>query len=482
MIPFDSALLREVSRAIAERMGLHFPEERWPDLARGLESAGRELGLADPAACARWLRAGELTTRQIETLASHLTVGETYFFRDPASFAVLEREILPPLIARRAAAGRTLRLWSAGCCTGEEAYSLAITCARALPDLRAWNVSILATDINPRFLAKAQAGVYSEWSFRGAPDWLRARFFTPASERRQALAPVVKRLVRLGYLNLAEDVYPSLHNHTNAMDVIFCRNVLMYLTLEHQHRVVAGLHRCLVDGGCLLVNPAEASAALFPMFLAENVDGVTLYRKASPPAHLGSWPGPLSPAPTPAAPTPGPGPLSPAPTPAAPTPGPAVRVAPAPPAPPAPAAPPAPVPPRTPLAAAPREDPLVQARECANEGRLEEALAMCQAAVATARTNPAAHFLHATICDELGRSEEAIAALGKVLYLDQDSILAHHALGGLYRRLGRPRESRRHLAVALGLLARRNRDEPVPEADGITCGRLLESVRAMTGE
>jgi chemotaxis protein methyltransferase CheR len=136
----DRALLDEVSGFIAERMGLHFPEERWPDLARGLKTAGEELGFESPDACVRWLRTRKLTTRQIETLASHLTVGETYFFRDPASFEALEREILPPLVAKRSREGRTFRFWSAGCCTGEEAYSLAITCARALPDLKSWNV------------------------------------------------------------------------------------------------------------------------------------------------------------------------------------------------------------------------------------------------------------------------------------------------------------------------------------------------------
>ena len=106
---------------------------------------------------------------------------------------MLERDILPPLIASRAAAGRTLRLWSAGCCTGEEAYSLAITCARALPDIGRWNVSILATDINPRFLAKAEAGLYTEWSFRGAPGWLRERYFAPAADRKLAIAPTRKK-------------------------------------------------------------------------------------------------------------------------------------------------------------------------------------------------------------------------------------------------------------------------------------------------
>ena len=121
------------------------------------------------------------------------------------------------------------------------------------------------------------------------------------------------------------------------------------------------------------------------------------------------------------------------------------------------------------------------ARVYANQGRLEEGLAMCRDAIAVESTNPAAYLLCAMICDELGRLEEAVAAMGKVLYLDQDFILAHHALGGLYRRLGKQSESRRHLAVALELLSARGRDEIVPESDGVTCGRLVESVQAMMG-
>ncbi len=453
----DRTLLGEVSGFIAERMGLDFPEERWPDLARGLVTAGRELGFEDAGACMRWLAAGDLTVRQLETLASHLTVGETYFFRDPESFETLEREILPPLAASRAQASRTLRLWSAGCCTGEEAYSIAITCARALPDLRTWNVSILATDINPRFLAKAEAGVYSDWSFRGAMGWIRERYFSRAEGKRFAIDPAVRDLVQFGYLNLAEDSYPSLHNHTNAMDVVFCRNVLMYFTPGHQQRVAAALHRCLVDGGYLFVNPAETSASLFPRFAVENIGGGILYRKTTRPAGGDSRPG-LAPSP---------------PAPAVAAPGAATVAA---------TASPAPVAPAPPIDAPCRADPLEQARTCADQGRLEEALTSCRNAIAIERTNPAAHFLYAAICQELGWPEETIAALRKILYLDQYFILAHHALGGLFRRLGRHKESRRHLAAALDLLAARSRDEIVPESGGMTCGRLVESVRAMTGD
>ncbi len=453
--------MRDLSDVIAQRTGLHFPPDRWPDMIRGVNAASGELGVVDADACARLLKTRALTPTEIEILASHLTVGETYFYRDRSTFEVLERQILPPLIESRRDGARNLRLWSAGCCTGEEAYSLGISCARAVPDAGSWNISILATDINRKFLAKAEAGVYSEWSFRGTPAWLREQYFAPAPQKKLAINPRIKGMVQFGYLNLAEDVYPSLHNLTNAMDVIFCRNVLMYLDPDHQGRVVNGLHRCLVDGGYLAVNPAEARPDLFPMFIMESVGGVVLFRKAAMRARqrartLPVWPPPpaeisVRTPPSVAA---------------------VVRV------PPPPVVAPAPVVPAAPVA---RPDDLALAQALANQGRLAEALDSCGQAIVAERTNPAAHFLYATVCQELGRPEDAIAALGKVLYLDQDFVLAHHALGGIYRRLGRQKESARHFAVALRLLSARGRDDVVPESDGMTCGRLAESVRTMMG-
>ncbi len=456
----DRSRMVAVSGFIAERMGLHFPEDRWADLARGLQIASLELGLGDLDTNAEWLTTKALSVRQIETLASCLTVGETYFFRDPASFETLARDILPRLVTSRAGSSRSLRLWSAGCCTGEEAYSLAITCTRAVPVLDDWNISILATDINPKALAKAEAGLYSDWSFRGTPPSFREQFFSKAADKKALIAPTLKKHIHFAYLNLAEDAYPSLHNHTNAMDVIFCRNVIMYFTPEHQARVVASLHRSLVDGGYLFVNPAEASHALFLMFAVENIGDLILFRKRPQGTHCPAEPAPGGPvargwAPEPTADL---------------TPPPALAI------------PPAVSAPRPPPVAAPiPKDPLVLARTCANQGRLEEALAFCEAAIAADRSNPAAQFLYAIICQELGRNDEAVAALGKVLYLDQDFILAHHALGDLYRQLGKKKESRRHLVLALELLSGRSRDEVVPESDGMTCGRLLESVRALLG-
>ena len=149
-----------------------------------------------------------------------------------------------------------------------------------IPDLADWTVSILATDINVRFLDRAAEGVYGEWSFRAAPEWVR-RYFTSTSKGKMRVSPQIKRMVSFSYLNLAEDTYPSLGTATNAMDVGLCRNVLMYFTPECAHRVIQNLFSSLVENGWLLVGAAEASQALFSRFAAVNHPGAVLYRKAS---------------------------------------------------------------------------------------------------------------------------------------------------------------------------------------------------------
>src|SRR5438093_4761124 len=119
-------LLARLSDSLAARVGLYFPEQRWSDLARGIASAAAELGFRDAASCAEWSVSAPLNETQVEVLAGHLTVGETYFFRDKKIFAALEQRVLPELIAARRGKEQRLRIWSAGCCTGEEPYSIAI--------------------------------------------------------------------------------------------------------------------------------------------------------------------------------------------------------------------------------------------------------------------------------------------------------------------------------------------------------------------
>lgn len=483
-VTISESMLQQFSAFLSRRMGLHFPRERWPDMLRGLERAASAFALPDAEACMRWLLAAPLERRQVETLASQLTVGETYFWREPAALAALEREVLPALIAARRASGeRRLRLWSAGCCTGEEPYSVAVLLSRLLPDLDEWNISLLATDINPHFLAKALRGEYREWSFRGAPAWLRADYFSPSGAGNYTLAPRIRRLVSFAYLNLVDDVYPALDNNTNAIDVVLCRNVLMYFEADAMRAVLDKFRRALNDGGWLLVSPTEASVTMFSGFAAAGFADAILYRKGAPqPASL--------PAPPVRAPIDVPAPFA---WPPAEAP---VALEPLPPA--LPAAPPA-----APaagdayrraqahyaqgdyaaavaaLAASAPDDVAglaLAARACANQGQFDAACGWCAAAVERDKFDPGLRYLLASVLAEQGRSDAAVAALRQALYLDQDFVLAHFALGNLYRRLGQPAPAARHFATARTLLAGYPPGQALPDAEGLTAGRLLDII------
>src|SRR6476620_10205735 len=115
----SSDVLLRLAELVASRTGLHLPPERWSDLRRGIRAAAPDFGFDDAATCAQWLADQSLTPEQVHTLAGHLTVGETYFFREKPAIAALTNHILPELIASRRQE-RRLRIWSAGCCTGEE--------------------------------------------------------------------------------------------------------------------------------------------------------------------------------------------------------------------------------------------------------------------------------------------------------------------------------------------------------------------------
>ena len=166
---FDPSLLKALSSVVTRRTGLRFAPERHADLERGVRAAARELGFASADACAAWLVSSVATSEQVRILAAHLTIGETYFFREKTAFEFLERSVLPELIAARHKLDRRLRIWSAGCCTGEEPYSIAISLSRLLPNPEGWQIQILGTDINEQFLQTAREATYGEWSFRDTP-------------------------------------------------------------------------------------------------------------------------------------------------------------------------------------------------------------------------------------------------------------------------------------------------------------------------
>jgi len=486
-------LMARLSDLLADQTGLHFPRERWRDLERGLRSASKEFGFEDGEECLRWLTTSRLDKNQIEILAGHLTIGETYFFRDKKSFEVLEKHLLPPLLQERRGNGdKRLRIWSAACCTGEEAYSIAITLSRMLPDYKDWRITVLATDLNPRFLELAGKGVFREWAFRATPPEVKERYFRVTPEGHFALLPEIRNMVKFEYLNLAEDVYPALLNDTNAMDVIFCRNVLIYFDNESAHGVIQQLYRCLVSGGWLLTSPSETLHHHFSEFETLHYPGAIVYRKSAADATPGTRHSFDYFAPEGTAPV------------VVPTYTPAVVP---PERPPEPAGLNASPPPWVALDRARElfdmgrydeaivllegaageapgvgEPAALLARAYANGGHLDKALGAIDKSIAADKMNSAFHYLRATILQEQADFEAAVAALKRALYLDHDFVMAHYALGNLAVARQKPDEAARHFRITLSLLDRLEPEAVLPESDGITASRLAEIVDAIPGD
>lgn len=458
---------------VARRLGLHFPLDRVGELKRGLTDAAEELGLGSAEVCARNLVDGKLGASEMDVVASHLTIGETYFFRGDETFTALSRHVIPALVRARRGREQRLRIWSAGCCTGEEAYSLAILLRQLVPDIDDWHITILATDLNPKFLRRATEGVYGQWSFRGTPESFRERYFSTTPDGRFVLEPEIRRMVTFAPLNLAENVFPSLATGTNAMDLILCRNVLMYFTPEQARRVAHNLKTSLGRDGWLIVAPCEVSRSLFPSLEPVSLEGAILYRRneasetVQPPLSL------------PAA-----------------TDGASAEVS-------------AAMPPRgssrirwrarssrgTPSAAAPAlaamplraavraagaggtVDSATRAREAANQGRLTEALAWCDQWIVEDRLDAEAHYVRAMVLLERGDHDEARIALQKSAYLEPAAIMTSFALGNLERGLGRRNVALLHYRNTLKLLERTNSEAEIPCSEGISAPQLSALVR-----
>ncbi len=461
--------------------------------------AQKEFGFTDTAACVEWLLSAPLTKAQVQILARCLTIGETCFFRESRTLDVFSNVLLPELILRRRGQRQHIRLWSAAACTGEEAYSLAILLRQGVPDLANWTVKILATDINQHFLDQAAAGLYSEWSCRHVPAALKERYFNRLADGRYAVVREIKDMVSFAPLNLVEDVYPSRGTDTDAMDFVFCRNVLIYFTPANIRKVGERFHRSLSDGGWLAVSPVEANAESFPQFAVSNFPGAILFRKtaasvadsrpsarAPPLQHTPVLPArPMAPQPLSAKSDP----LTRSRAPGAPVPVPARPAAAT----------------RTPSHATAttlfdqglyseatdvlfslatdrtNNVPVVSllARALANQGRIAEALTWCELWIAADKIDARAHYLRAVIQLELSDHEQARHSLQRAIYLQPGFVVAHFALGSLARSRGRQHEAGRHFGNTRHLLAGLHPGALLPESDGLTAGRLIDAIAAM---
>lgn len=275
----SSSLLSQFSEWITQEIGISFSEKNKDEFLQRIKLATLAFGFSTiEALMAHFLSSS--TPEQLRKLAEHLTVGETYFFRDPISFQLFQYKLVP-LLLQRHQSDFHLRIWSAGCCTGEEAYSIAIALEQALPPSEPWRVTIIATDINERFLEKASQGIYRSWSFRNNHPLLQQNYFQQKTPGFFKINERFKKNIQFIPFNLIQQPFSSLLPPQTHFDIIFCRNVLMYFSLEQRLHVLKKFRDILTEEGWLLIAPAELSSHFDVFFTPIKYSESILYQKTN---------------------------------------------------------------------------------------------------------------------------------------------------------------------------------------------------------
>jgi chemotaxis protein methyltransferase CheR len=521
-VAWSAAGYAEVADLVRERTGLVFPNARVRDVEATIRRTMARQNVTDVEDLLVLLRDD---VRARESFVADLTIGESYFQRDPGQFEVLRERILPRLLIARP--GNTpVRVWSAACATGEEPYSIAMV----FEEMGAAGRShIVATDIARGRLEDAQRGLYSTWQLRGTPEAVRSAYFAERG-RFFELTPRIRHRVDFRYLNLSEDSFPSLSTGVWGMDVIFCRNVLIYFDAPTVERVARRLIASLSDDGWLLLGASDPTISEMVECDVVLTDAGLAYRRKGAggpadirtgregiadtgpqresvgadarapahawrePAHTDAWSGPTWELPDGV---------------------------------PADAD-------RQPEATAPSADaerqpdqsaPMVSVtaagsarldrdheilaayakrdfvrvhvlaepsaragslgpaawiawvRSLANEGHIGEAGETVARAMEQPGASPELLYLHAVLLLQSGRSADAAAAARRALYMDRSLVVAHLTLAEAQRRSGNMDAARRSLRNATSLLTSFDPSAIVPASDGETAGRLAELVR-----
>ncbi len=257
--------------------GIYFPETKRYFIESRVGPRIRVLGLKSYSEYLNYLRYSALRDREIEILLSLITINETYFFRDLEQFKVIGENIIPELInSKPKNSFRTLRIWSAGCSTGEEPYTIAMIflekIKRKFPDVK---IEIVGTDINTTVLEVAKKGIYKQYSMRYVPeDYLTKYFKTDGSEFY--LSDEVKRLVRFERVNLMDKFQMVLMKN---FDLVLLRNVLIYFSEDAKGEVVSWIYDSLNRGGYLIVGYSETLRNLTKAFKPVYFNKMVAYKK-----------------------------------------------------------------------------------------------------------------------------------------------------------------------------------------------------------
>ncbi len=446
---------------VRSRTGLVFSAARMPDAEAGIRRALARAGSSETAFVEDLRRNSSL----FNDLVEELTVGETYFFREPGNFDFVRRAVLP-LLAGEVSPSRPLRAWSAGTATGEEAYSLAVLLHQGGFGERS---TILGTDISQAALRWAEEGRYRAWSVRGEAEEA-SRAFLARDGELFVVPRALRRRVTFRQLNLAEEVYPDPAAGLSAMDLIFCRNVLIYFDPPTVRAIARRLYDTLAPGGWLVTASSDPPLGkLAPFEVVVNREGVFYRRPGSPGA-----PDREPPRPDPRRPL-------------------------------------APLPPAAAARAVPAPDLLAQASRAYERGEWSIAaelagqlpsdraacallirsianargpLAASESAARSAEAHPDAPefpYFRGFFLAAAGLPGEALASFRRALYLDRRLAVAHFGTASAGEKLGDHGLARRGYRNALGIASGMPPSETVPLSDGETAARFAEGCRARLG-
>jgi chemotaxis protein methyltransferase CheR len=222
-----------------------------------------------------FLRYDRKREEELVALIDNLTTNETYFFRETPQLRAFSEEILPELRGRLAGR-KSLRIWSAGCSTGEEPYTIAILLLESGDWWRDWQVEIIGSDINQRVLHTARKGVYKKGAHRATDPGMLAKYFITDEKGDYRIIDRVKELVSFSYVNLLDPHKTSL---IGSVDVVFCRNVIIYFDREAKKKVIESFYHKLRDGGYLLLGHSESLINISNAFALRTLKHDMVYQK-----------------------------------------------------------------------------------------------------------------------------------------------------------------------------------------------------------
>ena len=275
----NSGLIAWFRQQFLQRTGIWIRDKDVHSLKQTLEARTHACRLTNPDAYQSLLTTDKAdAANEWKILTETLKNGESFFFRDQMQMNLLRKTILPELIARNAER-RSLRIWSAGCSTGEEPYSLAMLLYELLPNPDAWNLIVLGTDLSEESVRRAQSGRYGSWSFRMVDPVLQRRYFREEGDCYQ-IDPKICRTVTFRHGNLLKDEFPAVGSGIHDMDLILCRNVFIYFEPQGIATVVGKFARTLAPQGYLMTGHAELHQQDLKVLKAVRFPESVMYQRA----------------------------------------------------------------------------------------------------------------------------------------------------------------------------------------------------------